>query len=201
MPRGIADGQRVHRPRDHRDHRIGDIVLDEQHPQGRAALARALEGRGDDVAGDLLGQGRAVDDHRILAAGFGDERDDRPVALGQRAVDHARGPGRAGEDDAREQRMRGQRSADDAARAGRELDDMLGNARLVHQLDRERADQRRLPGRLGDHRIARGERRRHQAGEDRQREIPRRNGGEHPAAVEAQLVPLAGRPGQRASAR
>ena len=36
----------------------------------------------------------------------------------------------------------------------------LGNARLVHQLDRERADQRRLPGRLGNYGIARSERRR-----------------------------------------
>ena len=36
-----------------------------------------------------------------------------------------------------------------------------------------------------------------QAGEDRQREIPRRNAGEHAAAVQAQLVLLAGRAGQR----
>ncbi len=36
-----------------------------------------------------------------------------------------------------------------------------------------------------------------QAGEDRQREIPRRNAGEHAAAVQAQLVLLAGRARQR----
>ena len=51
-------------------------------------------------------------------------------------------------------------AAADPAVAGRELDDVLGDARLVHQLDRERADQRRLLGRLGDDGIARGERRR-----------------------------------------
>ena len=88
----------------------------------------------------------------------------------------------------------------DPARAGRELDDVLGNPGLVHQLDRQRADQRRLPGRLGDYGIARGQRRRDQAGEDRQREIPRRNAGEHAAAVQPKLVLLAGRARQAAAA-
>jgi hypothetical protein len=118
-------------------------------------LACTLEGGGDDVAGDLLGQGRTIDDHCILSAGFGDERDDRPVALSERAVDHARSLGRAGENDAREQRMRGQRSAHDPARAGCELDNVLRDSRLMHQLDRKRADERRLAGRLGDYGIAR----------------------------------------------
>ena len=56
--------------------------------------------------------------------------------------------------------MRGQRPADRPGPiAGRELDHVLGNAGLVHQLDRKRGDQRRLPGRLGDDRIAGGQRR------------------------------------------
>ena len=93
--------------------------------------------------------------------------------------------------------MRGQRSADDPAFAGRELDDVLGDARLVHQLDRERANQRRLPGRLGDYGIARSQRPRNQACEDSERKIPRRYAGEHSAAVEAQLVLLPGWARQR----
>ena len=81
--------------------------------------------------------------------------------------------------------------------AGRELDDGLGDAGGMHQLDRQRADQRGLLGRLGDRGIARGERRGDRADEDRQREIPGGDAGEHAAAVEPQLVQLAGRPGQR----
>ena len=54
----IAELERAHGPRDHGDHLISDVLLDEQHPQGRAALARTLEGRRNDVAGHLLGQRR-----------------------------------------------------------------------------------------------------------------------------------------------
>ena len=114
-----------------------------------------------DVARHLLGQRRAVDDHRILPAGLGDERDDRPVALGQRAVDRARGLGRAGEDDAR--RAADARSAfrrrpcRRRARAGRRP---WGCPPACISSIAERADQRRLPGRLGDDGIARGQRRR-----------------------------------------
>ena len=63
--------------------------------------------------------------------------------------------------------MRRQRSTHDPAAAWRELNDVLGDAGPVHELDRERADQRRLPGRLGDYGIARSQRRRNQPGEDR----------------------------------
>ena len=95
------------------------------------------------------------------------------------------------------QGMRGQCSTDDPARARCELDDVLGNAGLMHELDRKRADQRGLAGRLGDHGIARGQRRRDQAGENREREIPRGNAREYAAAVQAQFVLFAGRAGQR----
>ena len=94
-----------------------------------------------------------------MAAGFGDEGDDRPVALGQRAVDHARGLGRTGENNARKQRMCGQRPADHPAGAGCKLDHVFRNARLMHQLDRQGTNQRRLPGRLCDDRIAGSQRR------------------------------------------
>ena len=179
----VADLERFHRAGNHPDHAIGHVLLHEQNPQGRAALTSALEGRGDDIARDLFRQRRGIDDHRILAARFGNEGDDRPVALRKRAVDHARSFGRAGEHDARQQRMLGQRCADDPAGAGRELDHVLGNARLMHQFDRQSSDQRRLPGRFCDDGIARSQRRRHQAGEDGEGEIPRRDARDHPAAV------------------
>src|SRR5258705_135456 len=128
---------------------------------------------------------------------YGDAATTGPFACPCGAVDHGCGLGGAGESDAGEQRGRGQLSADAPALTRCELDDILGDARLVHQLDRERANQRRLPGRLGDYGIARRERGRGQTGEDRQREIPWGNTGEYPAAVQAKLVLLAGWAGQR----
>ncbi len=73
----IADRQFARRARDHRDHLIGDIFLQAKKPQRRAALPRRAEGGGDDIIGDLLRQCRRIDDHRIDAAGFGNERHDR----------------------------------------------------------------------------------------------------------------------------
>src|SRR5437868_3101026 len=67
----------------------------------------------------------------------------------------------------------------------------------MHQLDRQSPDQWRLPGRLGDYGITRGQRRRYQAGEDREREIPRRNAGDYAAAVQSELVLLTGWPRKR----
>src|SRR3546814_1272545 len=49
-------------------------------PQRRTALPRRLEGAGDGIARDLFGQRGRIDDHRVRAAGFGDQRRDRAVA-------------------------------------------------------------------------------------------------------------------------
>ena len=99
---GIADHQLLHRSRQHIDEAGGDILLHEHNAQGRAALARALEGRGHHVRDHLLGQGRGIDDHGVLAAGLGDQRGDRPLARGQGLVDEAGCLGRAGEGHARD---------------------------------------------------------------------------------------------------
>ena len=88
--------------------------------------------------------------------------------------------------------MRGQRSAHNPAGTGRELDHVLRNACLMHQLDRQRGNQRRLAGRFCDDGIACSQRRRHQAGEDGKWEIPRRNARDHPPAVQSELVLLPG---------
>ena len=60
---------------------IGHLVLQEQDAQRRTALAGAVEGRRDDILHDLLGQRRKIDDHRVQAAGLGDQRNDRPLRL------------------------------------------------------------------------------------------------------------------------
>ena len=66
---------------------VGDVFLEEQHAQGRAALAGAVEGRCQHVARHLFGQRRRIHDHRVQSAGLGDQRGQRSVARRQRAVD------------------------------------------------------------------------------------------------------------------
>ena len=61
-----------HGTQQHLDHPVGGLALHTQHPQGRATLAGAVEGRADDVLHHLLGQRRRVDHQAILAAGLGD---------------------------------------------------------------------------------------------------------------------------------
>ena len=71
----------------------------------------------------------------------------------------------------------------------------------MQQRYRKRGDQRRLLGRLGDHAVAGGKRRRHLAEKDRQREVPRTDADEHAAAAIAQHIAFAGRPRHRLAAR
>ncbi len=78
---------------------------------------------------------------------------------------------------------------------------VAGDAGLVQQPHGGGGDQRRLLGGLGDDGVAGGERGGDLAGEDRQREVPRRDAGEDAAAVQRQRVALAGRPRQRGGAR
>ena len=82
---------------------------------------------------------------------------------------------------------------------GRSCSDVGGHAGRVQQLHGGAADQRRLLGRLGDHRVAGGERRADLAGEDRERKIPRADAGENAARRAAQAIALAGRAGQQRS--
>ena len=169
--RRIADGELVHRAREHREHAVGDLVLNAEHAQRRAALAGAVERGADDVVDDLLGQRRSVDDHRVLAAGLRDQR--QVAALRERAVDARRHVGRAGEYDTRDARIRDELCADRFAGAGQELQRCARNAGLVQDPRRFVGDQRRLLRGLRDDRIARGERAGDLADEDRQREVPR----------------------------
>lgn len=53
---GGADDERVHGAFQHGDDGFGDLALDDEQAQGRAALAGGTKGRGDDIADHLLGQ-------------------------------------------------------------------------------------------------------------------------------------------------
>ena len=101
----IAERKLARRAGDHLDHAVGDVLLHAQQPQRRAALAGGAERRGDHVVGDLLGQRGGIDDHGVDAAGLGDQRHDRAVLGGERAVDGAADLGRAGEGNAGDARI------------------------------------------------------------------------------------------------
>jgi hypothetical protein len=101
----------------HRQQAVGDVSPHIREARRRAALASAVEGGGQKIGDDLFGERRGIDDHRVLPAGFGDQRHDRPGPLGQRKVDGARGFGRAGEGNAGDSRVGDERPADALAGA------------------------------------------------------------------------------------
>ena len=157
------------------DQPVGHLVLHAQQAQRRAALAGAVEGRRHDVGGGLLGQRRAVDDHRVLAAGLGDQRyhlASGRQAPGQRGLDQARHLGGPGEQHAVDALVAHQRRAHGLAAAGQQLQRCAWHTGGMQRLHRSGGDQRGLLGRLGEHHVAGGQRCGHLPGEDRQREVP-----------------------------
>ena len=82
QPIGAADGEFLQRAAQHGEDTVGNFLLQAQDAQRRAALAGAVEGGGDDVGHHLFGERGAVDDHRILAARLGDQRDRRAIWRG-----------------------------------------------------------------------------------------------------------------------
>src|SRR5205085_4030083 len=135
---------------------------------------------------------RGVDQHRVHAAGLGDQRHDGAVAPRERLVDEARGLHRAGEGYAGDARIRDERRADRLTIADDALRGVGRDAGFAQDLDRAQADARRLLRRLGDNRVAGGESGRDLAGEDGEGKVPRADAGEDAPAVQMQLVALAG---------
>ncbi len=160
-----------------------DILLHIEDAQRRTALAGALEGRDHDVAHRLFRQGGAVDDHRVQAAGLGDQHGVGPGIRGQRPVDDLRRLGRAGEADAGDARIAGQRRRRPSPSPGSSCSAASGSPPARISSTARRGDQRGLLGRFGQHRIAGGQRRRDLTGEDRQREVPRADADEDAAAA------------------
>ncbi len=170
-------------------------ACDIEYAQRRAALPGAVEGGGQHIGDDLLGQCRGIDDHRVDPACLGDQRHDRAGPAREHLVDPLCGLGRAGEGDACDPRVGDQRRADRLAGPRQEVQDIAGDAGLVQQPHHRGGGQRGLLGRLGGDRVAGGERRRDLTGEDRQRKIPRRNAEKNAAPMQCQLVALTGRAG------
>ena len=95
--------------RHYRQQAVGDVSLHIREARRRAALASAVEGGGQKIGDDLFGERRGIDKRRVLPAGFGDKRHNRPGPPGEIEVVPARGLGRAGSGDPSDARIGGQR--------------------------------------------------------------------------------------------
>ena len=133
---------------------FGNIFLQQQQPQRRAALASGLEARHNDIAHNLFGQSGGIDNHRVQTACFGNQRHQGPVVIGQQiARNRLGGWNRACENDARDTTVRCQCSANITC-ARHDLQRALGHASLMRQRNREPADGGSLRRWFGDHRVA-----------------------------------------------
>ena len=135
----------------------GDFLLHKNHAQAGTALPGTGKGRGQRVGNRLLQKRAGIDNHDVLPGGLGNERRQRAGLCREGFGDQPGGLNGAGEGDAGDPFGAGQRGADGSARAGKKMQHIGGNAGLVHQTHGESGDQRRLLGRLGDHRVARSE--------------------------------------------
>ena len=73
-PVRATDGKLLQRALEHTERAVGHILLNAQDAQCRAALASAIEGGGNDVENHLFGKSGGIDDHGVLTAGFGNQR-------------------------------------------------------------------------------------------------------------------------------
>ena len=161
----------------------------------RSAEQRWPAERKDDViavVGDLFGQRGGVDDHRVDAAGLGDQRHDRPRFGGERAVDLAADFSRTGEDNTRHAGMSDQ-ARTDCTVPGDKMERRRRQARLMQKRNCQRRNKGRLLGGLGYDRIAGNERSGDLSKENRERKIPRADADVDTAAAIAQDVAFAGR--------
>ena len=154
----------------------------------RALLAVVAEGRADEIADGLISIRERRDDHRVLAARLGEEREVRsPREEPARRLD------RAGEDDGVHARVGDEPAAHVAVGTRQEGERLAWNAGVPEGLGEMPADQHGLGRGLEDDAIARGERGEHAARGDGQREVPGRRHDHdaerlHPAL--AQIVHL-----------
>ena len=181
---GVADHERSHGSRQHREHVVGDLLLKIQHAQCRAPLSGALECRDDHIVHNLFRQRRGVDQHDVLAAGFRDQRHDRPFPFGKLPVDQRRRFHGSGERDAGDARIPDQPAADARTVTGEQVQKPRRHAGFVEQAHRFGGDQRRLLGGFGRDPVAGGQCRADLARENGQRKVPRADAGEHAAALQ-----------------
>ena len=178
----IAHAQFGRRADQHVERGRENVLLQTEKTQGRTALAGGPEGRGENVVGRLFEKRGRIDDHRIDAAGFGDQRDDRAAPRAQSALDFLRRLDRTGEGHARHARIGDQLGAERAI-AGRADQSAVRQSRRRENFRRRKGDARGLFRGFRHYAISRRERRRDLAGKNGEGKIPRRNADENAAPV------------------
>ena len=96
----IADIERLDRACQHGLDTRRVVVLNEQDARRRATLPGTVEGRTHGIADHLLGQSRRIRNHRVDAAGLGNEWNDGASPVRKRPLDRPRRVVGAGERDA-----------------------------------------------------------------------------------------------------
>ena len=165
-----------HRAAQHGQRVVGDIVLQAEYTQRRAALACAIEGRGHHVNHHLLGERGGVDNHRVHAAGFRDQRRwaSLSVEAGSNiALQQGSDIGRTGKHHAAHAGIAGQLCADGFTTSWQQLHHACRYARFQQQGDTLCGNQRGLLGRFGQHAVTGGQGGGNLAHKDSQREVPR----------------------------
>ena len=145
----------------------------------------------------LVEIGVVIDDDRVLAPHLGDHPLHEPAACrcrcrGGLGIDRQPHGPRAGEGHERRVGMRDERRPHLLATARKEGQCRGRHTSLEQHLVQPQCDQRRLFGRLHHHRVARHERSRCHAGENRQRKIPRRDHDGHAPGQPRRRILLAG---------
>ena len=157
--------------------------MQEKNASRRAALTGAIEGRAHHIAHHLLRQCRAVGDHGVETARLGNERHDGVAPVGKRALDRPSRFARAGEGDATNAKIFHQRFAK-LAGTRHELQNVLGDAGFVQNLNSQVCRDGCLLSWLGDDRVAGGQGSGHLARENRQWEVPGANARKNAARSE-----------------
>ena len=159
---GIANGQLVSGPRDHRKHFIGDVLLHTEKAERRAALPSRTKGGGNDVVGHLFRKRGRIDDQCIDAACLGDQGHYRSILRSQSAIDVARRFRGARECNTRDI-WQGHKRRADRAITGQKMQDGGRDPGLMQKPHDFHRDQGGLLGRLGKDAIARNKRSGHLA--------------------------------------
>ena len=121
----------------------------------------------DGVGHHLFDQRGTIDNHGVLATGFGDQGRNRSVARGERAGDRPRDLGRASEHHTGDACVGDQSGADSLALSGQQGQNRRWDAGAMEQADHTRRDHGRLFGGLRDDRVPGGQSSGNLAGEDR----------------------------------
>jgi dimethylglycine dehydrogenase len=175
-PGGIADPRAARQLDDAFDHLVVDLALHQQARAGKAGLPSRREDARHRAVDRALDVGIGKHDIGRLAAEL--ERH-RFQASGHRAIDGKAAGLSAGERHLRNVGMRDQRHAGLRRKSRHRIHHAGREAGLGEQLREGEGRGGGVLGRLDDHRVARGKRRRQLPGQEQQRRVPRHNRHDH----------------------